>query len=510
MDINEIKTLVDEFQSFESKWKKQNEVLDKLEPLIGWDNVEVLSSLLKNAATPYVEERIKGMITRLIKRKTVGQIEVLNQVTEITVPTEDHLKIEDNSIVEKITDGDTIEHISNSIDPSFIFNIHELNDIDKGHIIEFIKEFNNSFCGISVKTLKAGFSGSNVYMIFPITKISDNNYKIRPKAWIIKVGKKSKLHQEYHNAKEAATRSSSHVPILKEAEFQDRACLIQEIASNSFDEETISFKQVVWPKYKVRTSSQYPNMEYIHNCLKQLHRQMRNWNNEKNYVSKSFTEATKIVNEQINEQRLHDRLFQLGINPLKPFLDNKKFDKEIINPVWYYSELIKRNPIINYCEQPLHGDLHTENIQIDSGNIAHFIDWGNSGIGHDAIDYCALETSIWCHCLPNDYMMKDIDFILEEIPLNQLEDKYNLEKINELIPILRCREVVKLLRNYAKEILDTPKSFHYALGLFTCAVQQIQYEDSNIRAILPLSNVAIRRLEEEWGFVQNKINLGNT
>ncbi|MCX6150081.1 MAG: hypothetical protein NTX22_06125 [Ignavibacteriales bacterium] len=143
----------------------------------------------------------------------------------------------------------------------------------------------------------------------------------------------------------------------------------------------------------------------------------------------------------------------------------------------------------------------TENIQIDSGKVAHFIDWGNSSIAHSSLDYALLETSIWSSCLPFDYIMEDIYKKIRRSPYSESEFRLD-ETLDYNIPINRCFSITKYIRYLACDLLIEPKSFHYCIGLFFCCIQQLQYEDANLRALLILSDYSIKRLESEWGYTK--------
>lgn len=214
----------------------------------------------------------------------------------------------------------------------------------------------------------------------------------------------------------------------------------------------------------------------------------------------SVMEAVKVVAEQIKIDRLAHRLSVVGITGAEPHLVSK-FQIELIDPYWYFLKMREEKPGIKYYSQPLHGDLHTDNIQIDSDGVTHLIDW-NYDVGHSSLDYAFLETSVWAHCASHDFLIQDLDQVLTDLPFpgDAAPAENNVGTLDSK-PLMRCKAVVRRIRTHATGALHEPKAFHYAIGLFVCAVQQLQYEDANLRAMLVLSHHAIAKLEEEWGYV---------
>jgi len=209
-----------------------------------------------------------------------------------------------------------------------------------------------------------------------------------------------------------------------------------------------------------------------------------------------------LIVEQVKDQKLQARLGAVSIGPFKEYLDEVRFGVKLINPYWYFLTMMKENPSIKFFSMPLHGDLHADNIQVESNGTPHLIDWGNAGTGHSALDYGMLETSIWAHCLPLDFLLTEICDVLEHIPLpGQADHTGHVVDIGDGDPLVRCSALVQRIRNRVCDFLDEPRDFQYALGLFVCSVQQLQYEDANLRSMLVLGDSAARILDEVWGFL---------
>lgn len=245
-------------------------------------------------------------------------------------------------------------------------------------------------------------------------------------------------------------------------------------------------------------------MRSVLQTIEQMHQQMHAVSQEKVQSRKPVAEALRLIIEQIKDVRLQGRLGAVGIGPFKEHLDGTRFGPEFVNPYWYYLTMLKENPSIQFLSMPLHGDLHADNVQIESGGTPHLIDWGNAGIGHSALDYALLETSIWAHCLPFDFLLTEIKDVLNAIPSpGEIGAESVASQLNEDNPMTRCSTVVRRIRSQVGDFLDNPKDFQYALGLLACSIQQLQYEDANLRSMLVIGHHAALLLDETWGFLQH-------
>ena len=99
--------------------------------------------------------------------------------------------------------------------------------------------------------------------------------------------------------------------------------------------------------------------------------------------------------------------------------------------------------------------------------------------------------------------MAELHRVLKSMPFpgEGIADEVYDDAGNDGNQLIRCIATSMRIRKCAEEVLHDPKDFHYALGLFICSVQQLQYEDANLRAMLALADCAINRLEADWGFI---------
>lgn len=137
--------------------------------------------------------------------------------------------------------------------------------------------------------------------------------------------------------------------------------------------------------------------------------------------------------------------------------------------------------------------------------MPHSIDWGNFGEGHSSLDYALLEASVWAHCASHDLLIEELEHAMREVPFPGEGGSLGVNPlgVDGGNPLSRCIAVARSIREHASTVLHDPKGFDYAIGLFFCAVQQLQYEDSNLRAMLVLANSAIERLDQEWGYIHD-------
>ena len=486
--LRTIDELASEFKKTR-RWREQNELLAQLEPQITRTTSYVLKDLIEHSASAFVRERIKGDLRSLEKARFLESEQDAGglNMTSSTV-AEAASQVLDVPINEDLGE----------LPAEFSFDACDLTEGDRILLKSVIKFLNNDFVGVEMRALKPGFGGSGVYQVRPLIRLADGRLIARPKTWVAKLGPVLKLEEEFARAKDAATSTDSRVPVFDKDE--SRACLLQEVASTTMDSKTSPFASSIWPLGK--KDSLMP-IDGVCKLLDGINDRIRDWHKEKENREKPISEAFKIVLEQIKEERLQARLSTMRITGASPRLDTDRFGSDLFNPYWYLLELRKRNPSIECFLQPLHGDLHVDNIQVDSARKAHFIDWGNFGKGDSSLDYALLETSIWAHCLPQDFLLSEVLVGINGLPFPveaQVNGDVNTSTHGD--PMERCRLVILRIRLLAAEFLHEPKNFHYALGLFFCAVQRLQYDDANARAMLALAHTAIVRLEEDWGFIQ--------
>jgi hypothetical protein len=488
-----ISKLVEAFQA-SSAWQRQSEILAQVSKLAAFRHRRLIETLSPFCVSPFVSQRLKGITRRLDRNEQLRLAETVIAQRSPAATSADEVAIRAPEPDAQATPPNV--ELSGYGETEFEVDACNLSSEDQLLLRRTTHALIADAPGVKLRELKRGFSGSDVYHV-KIKKTREGRSAVMPKSFVAKIGDAQKLRSEYLKAQEACTLSSAHPTIFRDD--GTRGCLLQEFASTSFaDDSTTSFRTALSAPYRQKAEAR--SISKILLYLSRVNEEILARHNLKVETKKSVTEATKTCAEQIRIARLEARLQIIGISGSECYIQDK-FRLELLNPLWYLLKLQDKKPVIKYFDQPLHGDLHTENIQIDSDDVAHAIDWGNfSKGGHSSLDHALLETSVWAHCASHDLLIEELDRAMCEIPfpgeLGSLEVDPSDDDANALT---RCKLVVKRIREQASAVLYSPKPFDYAIGLFFCAVQQLQYEDANLRAMLLLANQAIRRLEEEWG-----------
>jgi hypothetical protein len=480
-------------------WRKQSAILGRLSELAEFRHRRLIETLSPFCVSPFVSQRLKGITTRLDHNE---QLRLVQNITArkslVEIPTSPIFAQETSNAVELDTEGSLANGDLSEAETEFEVDACNLSSEDQILLRRATQQLIVDATGVKIRELKRGFSGSDVYHV-KIQKKREGRFALMPKSWVAKIGDAQKLRSEYLNAQEASTLSRAHPTIFQED--GTRGCLLQEFASTSIvDDSTTSFRTALSAPYRQKAEER--SIGKILQYLDHVNEEILARHDLKVEAKKSVNNATKVCGDQIKAVRLEARLQTIGISGRDSHIRDK-FRLELVNPYWYLLKLQNENPVIKYYDQPLHGDLHTENIQIDSRDIANQIDWGNfSTGGHSSLDHALLETSVWAHCASHDLLIEELDRSMREIPFPGEPGSLVVDpSSDDGSTLTRCKAVVRRIRDQASAVLYSPKPFDYAIGMFFCAVQQLQYEDANLRAMLLLANQAITRLEEEWGYI---------
>jgi hypothetical protein len=150
-----------------------------------------------------------------------------------------------------------------------------------------------------------------------------------------------------------------------------------------------------------------------------------------------------------------------------------------------------------------HGDLHGDNLLVDSKNIAWVIDFERCGEGHALQDFIELEADI-IHRLegyslnPYEYIKMFI-FILEHKKNQKFEDIETL-KVSENKYIKKALETISILRSLALQRTGISNGREYVLGLlfniiFRATISRYKYPDKGPHQALILASIACHRLD---------------
>lgn len=493
-----ISELVEEFKQ-RSAWRQQSDILGRVSRLASFRHRPLIETLSSSCVSPFVYQRLKGVLRTLdsVEQRRILHVRAAEQsATPISSFPESDEDVAAHKMEDQVSGEPPGEYLDEST-KDFEFDACNLSIEDRQLLARAIKKVSEDSSGVKIRELNRGFSGSDVYLVKIKKKREDGFVGVMPKSLVAKIGDAQKLSREHANAQEAFLLASAHSTVFEEC--GTRACLLQEFASSGFDDKTTSLKTALSASYRQRDEKRA--MERVLQYVDGVHREIVVRNGLNVETTKSVIEATKICGEQIKIARLEARFKIIGVSSRETHIENK-FRLALVNPFWYLLKLQNERPPIRYYSQPLHGDLHTENIQIDSADVVHSIDWGNYGFGHSSLDYALLETSVWAHCASHDLLVEELDRAMREIPFPGELGSLDVDPLSDDgHPLTRCKAVAKRIRAHASTVLYDPKPFDYAIGLFFCAVQQLQYEDANLRAMLLLANQAIQRLEEEWGYI---------
>lgn len=316
---------------------------------------------------------------------------------------------------------------------------------------------------ITYHKISGGFSGSTVFKVTNKGAVGDDKH------YIIKIDKVSrkKLEKESENF-------NLHVkPFwVKDQNFQAEykssynwEALLYPFASDNGADTSISFGHY-YKKSINRPIETEKLMSVIfdHSLLKKWR---ENTNSKRSTISSSLSNIVSL---------------EKACEYLKKFSS----DEYCIEPITSEKITSIFNDSFTYLEMTCHGDLHADNILLNSsGSQSYLIDFGLTGKYPIALDYAMLEASIRFKLLEKTisatYLQKNDKPMLDNFfPISTYEEyKNEIEKVNHASQIIRAR-----FRNDfpQAEIKDLRKQ--YLACLLALSLRQVDYQDLNTRYIL--------------------------
>ena len=159
------------------------------------------------------------------------------------------------------------------------------------------------------------------------------------------------------------------------------------------------------------------------------------------------------------------------------------------------------NTEVEFLECPNHGDLHSDNVQVqDASSNVFLIDFGLTGIYPAGLDYAALETSIRFRLL--DYSVDPrILFSLDAGPLEKFDSlirpgepaKGEVDKALKLCSMIRQR----FLNDFSEKGNIQNLKRQYLCCLLVICLRQIKYPNMNRRYILQMMSQILPPLYRE-------------
>jgi hypothetical protein len=131
----------------------------------------------------------------------------------------------------------------------------------------------------------------------------------------------------------------------------------------------------------------------------------------------------------------------------------------------------------NYHEKVCHGDLHSENLFIDSSE--YLIDFGFTGFNQALIDHTALECSLKFKHVPFYIPIEELELIEREF---LSDDSFNISYKAKSISrdeLFRVFEFIKQIRHNSRSIINTQHEIEYLITLYIMTFRQIRYKDMN-------------------------------
>lgn len=323
---------------------------------------------------------------------------------------------------------------------------------------------------LEYKLLKAGNSGANVVEVQPATVVSSI---YEGKKYIVKY---SPLSDENKLEKEAR---NFHDNIWQFKGIEGYSCeyattllyegIRYDYAISDGVEKSYSFAQVI-------DLDEEDNPFYLEKGIK-LRDLFKDdvFNHWKATLEQIEISVKEFYKDYLKEDKLYKKIQQI----LPETQEIELIDK--IKHILEYK--IKTN--VKVC----HGDLHTENLFVDSKNV-YLIDFGFTGKQHAVIDHSALEASIKFKHFP--WYLENFEY--EEIEKELMLDdtfmasyKFNSTKRDVIIDLLK---LVNVCRNEAVQYHDDSVStLEYLLSLFVLTLRQIPYPDMNQRYALVSARV---------------------
>lgn len=340
-----------------------------------------------------------------------------------------------------------------------------------------IKDFFGSNAGFLVcSDLKGGFSGARVILVAPNIGVGD------PRKYVVKVcaKSKSKLRDEFDRFQNLVAPFWVQEQFMA-AEFKESP-RYQAIRYPFASKDTIRHSHSFTDKYRRGDSAIGVLQAIVGNVFD--HSLCKKWREEARARKKNFAEAFAPVLDMAEANAALDRL---------------------LSPAFSFEAIINREQLnqvlsaqIDYLECTNHGDLHSDNIQLqDESNDVFLIDFGLTGAYPAGLDYAALEASIRFKLL--DYSVDPR--ILHPMDADPMSKFDNLIRPGEPAPgeaeraLKLCSAIrERFLNDFSSKKGISDLKVQYLSCLLALCLRQTNYSDINRRYILQLMSQIIPTL----------------
>lgn len=312
---------------------------------------------------------------------------------------------------------------------------------------------------IQYKLLKGGFSGSKV------VEVSQSFSVPRPCKFIIKIG--SKADKKITIEEAAVKKWVSSLVSSYQTEKKENAtheALKYQFASIDGKRSSQSFTEYFKSK---RT-------DYVREIVEKLftHELFKEWEDTQ------FRKEEKILvkdlyKDFISVEKIFEEIRKIGFDKAED--DIKKF-----------SDVLELE-LPRYVQKVNHGDLHSENVIIDSEKV-FLIDFGMTTIAPCFIDYTTLEASVRFKLTPYYFPTKVLaeadDHFVEKFDVTDLSLKEkisnkDLRKSYEVISKIRVMAMKNVKANKKTYASLEELEFNYLVSLFCLSLRNVRYEDMN-------------------------------
>jgi hypothetical protein len=354
--------------------------------------------------------------------------------------------------------------------------VHDVLDAEQECLI---KDFFGSNAGFLVcSDLKGGFSGARVILVAPNIGPGD------PRKYIVKVcaKSKSKLRQEFEHFQNLV--APFWIPNqFMAAEFKESPHY-QAIRYPFASKDTIHYSTSFTDRYRKSAS-----VEALQTIVGNIfdHSLCKKWREQSRTRKRTVHEAFEpILNVSASAKVLDDLLSPMFSTDM--ILDRKQLEKVL-------------NAEVDFLDCPNHGDLHSDNIQVqDESHDVFLIDFGLTSNYPAGLDYAALEASIRFKLL--DYSVDPkILLPLDADPLSKFDNlitpgdlaKGEADKAQKLCSMIRER----FLHDFSdKNKSLTDLKIQYLCCLLVLCLRQIKYPEMNRRYILQVLSQILAPLHD--------------
>lgn len=325
---------------------------------------------------------------------------------------------------------------------------------------------------LEYRILKAGFSGSKVIEVQPITRYFED----KTNRYVLKFAKKvrdksSKIYEErkrFGTYIEQANEVSAYTCEYFQTTMYD--AIKYKYASSDGKKDSFSFSFILDTYIKHGNGQTYKPLDTIEQLFKCAPFQY--WKSTKKESTKQVQQFFEIYLE--SENKIFDSILEIRNTNESALIS----DKLIMNYKEIKKYTLKGN--LKVC----HGDLHSENFFKDESGV-FLIDFGYTGEHPSCIDHATIEASIKFKHMP--LYMSDAE--LEEFE-NTLFDPltfapgFNGSKIARPVANELLNMIVKVRENADQFIFDDERKLDYLICLFVITFRQIQYKDLSQRYAL--------------------------